>query len=88
MSIIIIFPENPDGSEFVIPATDIEHFKTTVMRATVWNIMGRTVTVHMQLRRPDGWLEHYIEVTNPDGSRVIFIGAIQRTIDGTSEFHS
>ena len=88
MSIIIHFPKNTDGSEFVLPPEDIEHFKTTVMRATVWNIMERTVIVHVKHRQPNGWLEHYIDVINPDGSRVIFIGAIQRTIGGTSEFHS
>jgi hypothetical protein len=72
----------------VVPATDLNHLMNTVLRASEWDKNGNKVLIMITARRPDGWLEYGINVTNRDDQRIIYIGAIQRSIHAPSEFHS
>ena len=71
-----------------IPKEDVDHFNRTVARAINWNAPGNDVAVTIFPRQKGGWLEYGINVTREDGSRVIFIAAIQRSIGADSEFCS
>lgn len=72
----------------VVPASDLTHLMNTVLRAAEWDKHGNHVLVVITARAPTGWLEYGINVTRTDKSRVIYIGAIQRSIHAPSEFHS
>lgn len=75
--------------DVVVPAVDLGHLMDTILRADQWDRNGNTVTVIINPRRPDGWLEYGINVTRfGDNKQVIYIGAIQRNIHAKSEFHS
>ena len=73
----------------LVPSADLNHLMNTILRADQWDRNGNTVTVIITARRPDGWLEYGINVTRyGDNKQVIYIGAIQRSINAPSEFHS
>lgn len=81
----IIFPVD----QVTVPTEDQQHFINTVNQAARWEVNKQNiVTIYLRVRETSGWLEHGISVTRSDGSRVIYIGAIQRAVKAQSEFHS
>lgn len=84
MTFVIEFHTDDD----VLPDNDKEHFLNTLHRARHWHHADNNVTLYIHKRSNTGWLEYGIDVKKPNGNRVIFIGAIQRGVGQSSEFHS
>lgn len=74
--------------DYTVPTADLHHLMDTVARALTWETNGNVVAIYLHPRQSNGWLEYGIDVTRPDGKRVIYIGAIQREPKAKSEFHS